>query len=45
MRRGEGVWPGVDSIGFGYRKGQPDFWALHWMVGEEVLVDVHHDRL
>jgi hypothetical protein len=21
--------PGVDSVGFGYRKGQPGFWALH----------------
>jgi hypothetical protein len=21
--------PGVDSIGFGYRKGQPGFWAFH----------------
>lgn len=25
--------PGVDSIGFGYRKGQPGFWALHRMEG------------
>jgi hypothetical protein len=27
--------PGVDSIGFGYRKGQPGFWALHRMVTGE----------
>ncbi len=27
--------PGVDSIGFGYRKGQPGFWALHRMEGDE----------
>lgn len=27
--------PGVDSIGFGYRKGQPGFWALHRMEGGE----------
>jgi hypothetical protein len=25
--------PGVDSIGFGYRKGQLGFWALHRMEG------------
>ncbi len=25
--------PGVDSIGFGYRKGEPGFWALHRMEG------------
>jgi hypothetical protein len=25
--------PGVDSIGFGYRKGQPGFWAMHRMEG------------
>jgi hypothetical protein len=25
---------GVDSIGFGYRKGQPGFWALHRMEGD-----------
>jgi hypothetical protein len=25
--------PGVDSIGFGYRKGQPGFWAFHRMEG------------
>jgi hypothetical protein len=27
--------PGVDSIGFGYRKGQPGFWALHRIVEQE----------
>ena len=27
--------PGVDSIGFGYRKGHPGFWALHRMVTRE----------
>jgi hypothetical protein len=27
--------PGVDSIGFGYRKGQPGFWAMHRMEGGE----------
>ena len=27
--------PGVDSIGFGYRKGQPGFWALHRMKCDE----------
>jgi hypothetical protein len=27
--------PGVDSIGFGYRKGQPGFWAMHRMDGGE----------
>jgi hypothetical protein len=27
--------PGVDSIGFGYCKGQPGFWALHRMEGGE----------
>jgi hypothetical protein len=26
---------GVDSIGFGYRKGQPGFWALHRIVQRE----------
>src|SRR5262245_12313969 len=25
--------PGVDSIGFGYRKDIPGFWALHRMEG------------
>ncbi|MFT3880368.1 MAG: hypothetical protein QM703_11990 [Gemmatales bacterium] len=25
--------PGVDSIGFGYRKGVPGFWALHRIEG------------
>jgi len=25
--------PGVDSIGFGYRKGQLGFWAFHRMEG------------
>lgn len=25
--------PGVDSIGFGYRKGVTGFWALHRMEG------------
>ena len=24
--------PGVDSIGFGYRKGQAGFWAYHRMI-------------
>jgi len=28
--------PGVDSIAFGYRKGQPGFWALHRIDGGEV---------
>jgi hypothetical protein len=27
--------PGVDSIGFDYRKGQPGFWAFHHMVDRE----------
>jgi hypothetical protein len=27
--------PGVDSIGFGYRKGEPGFWAYHRMVDTE----------
>jgi hypothetical protein len=27
--------PGVDSIGFGYRRGRPGFWALHRMVDLE----------
>jgi hypothetical protein len=27
--------PGVDSIGFGYRKGHPGFWAFHRMVDRE----------
>ncbi len=27
--------PGVDSIGFGYRKGQPGFWAFHRLVDRE----------
>jgi hypothetical protein len=27
--------PGVDGIGFGYRKGQPGFWALHPREGGE----------
>ena len=26
--------PGVDGIGFGYRKGQPGFWAMHRMEGK-----------
>jgi hypothetical protein len=26
---------GVDSIGFGYRKGQTGFWALHRMEGRK----------
>ncbi|ODA34206.1 hypothetical protein [Planctopirus hydrillae] len=25
--------PGVDDIGFGYRKGQEGFWAIHRMEG------------
>lgn len=25
--------PGVDDIGFGFRKGQPGFWAMHRMEG------------
>jgi hypothetical protein len=28
--------PGVDSIGFGFRKGRPGFWALHRMEGGRV---------
>ena len=28
--------PGVDSIGFGYRKGVAGFWALHRMEGGKV---------
>ncbi len=27
--------PGVDSIGLGYRKGRPGFWAFHRMVERE----------
>ena len=27
--------PGVDSIGFGYRKGQPGLWAFHRIVDRE----------
>jgi hypothetical protein len=27
--------PGVDSIGFGYRKGYPGFWAFHRMVDRD----------
>ncbi len=27
--------PGVDSIGFGYRKEQPGFWAFHPMVDRD----------
>ena len=27
--------PGVDDIGFGYRKGQQGFWAFHRMVTKE----------
>lgn len=27
--------PGVDGIGFGYRKCQPGFWAMHRMEGDE----------
>lgn len=27
--------PGVDGIGFGYRKGLPGFWAFHRMVAHE----------
>jgi hypothetical protein len=27
--------PGVDSIGLGYRKGHPGFWALHRIVEQE----------
>jgi hypothetical protein len=27
--------PGVDSIGFGYRRGEPGFWAFHRMVDRE----------
>jgi len=27
--------PGVDDIGFGYRKNQPGFWAFHRMVDRE----------
>jgi hypothetical protein len=28
--------PGVDSIGFGYRKGVNGFWALHRMEGDRL---------
>ena len=27
--------PGVDSIGFGYRKGHPGLWAFHRMVDRD----------
>jgi hypothetical protein len=27
--------PGVDNIGFGYRKGRPGFWALHRIIEPE----------
>ena len=27
--------PGVDLIGFGYRREEPGFWALHRMTGRE----------
>jgi hypothetical protein len=27
--------PGVDGIGYGYRKGRPGFWAFHRMIDRD----------
>ena len=39
--------PGVDSIGFGYRKGLSGFWAFHRMVDQDFqyLAPTVHDFL